>query len=137
MLFTTRSVPLYCYYSKLSCLSLAFYSAICILFCFLRFYLFLEREGGKKRGRKTSMYKRYINRLPLALPQLGAWPTTQACALTRNRTGNLLVHRRAMNQNPIQWVTPARAAICILGSNCKVPRKVLLRFNLKLNQIYC
>ena len=37
------------------------------------------------------MWERYINRLPLAQPQLGTWPATQACALTGNRTGDLLV----------------------------------------------
>ena len=29
--------------------------------------------------------------LPLARPQLGAWPTTQACALTGNGTGDFSV----------------------------------------------
>ena len=32
-----------------------------------------------------------------ANPQLGAWPTTQACALTRNRTSNLSVCRTMPN----------------------------------------
>ena len=48
-------------------------------------YLLLEGEGGWKRGRETSMCERYIDRLPLAHPQLGTWPATQACALTGNR----------------------------------------------------
>ena len=53
---------------------------------FLNFiYLLLERgEGGRKRGRETSMCERKINWLPLAHPQLGTWPTTQACVLTGN-----------------------------------------------------
>ena len=29
--------------------------------------------------------------------QLGTWPATQACALTGNRTGDLLVTRLALN----------------------------------------
>ena len=33
------------------------------------------------------MCKRNMDRLPLTCPQLGTWPTTQACALTGNRTG--------------------------------------------------
>ena len=43
------------------------------------------------RGRETSMRYGNIDRLPLARPQLGTWPTTQACTLTGNRTDNLLV----------------------------------------------
>ena len=39
------------------------------------------------------MCKRNINRSPLPCPQLRTWPTTQACTLTGNRRGNLLVHR--------------------------------------------
>ena len=34
---------------------------------------------------------------PLTHCQLGTWTTTQACALTQNQTGNLLVHRLALN----------------------------------------
>ena len=43
------------------------------------------------------MCERYTNWLPLVRPLLGTWPTTQAYALTRNRTSNLLVHRLALN----------------------------------------
>ena len=50
------------------------------------------------RGRETLMRERnIINWLPLAHPQLGTWPATQACALTGNRTGNLTVHRLVLN----------------------------------------
>ena len=35
--------------------------------------------------------------LPLMHPLPGTWPTTQACALTRNCTGRPLVHRPALN----------------------------------------
>ena len=54
-----------------------------------RFYLFLERREGRKRGRVTLMCERYINRLPLTCPQPGPWPATQARVLTGNRTGVL------------------------------------------------
>ena len=51
------------------------------------------REG--KRGRKR---KKNINAwLPFMRPHRGIWPTTQACALTGNRTGDPLVHRSALN----------------------------------------
>ena len=43
------------------------------------------------------MCKRYIHQLPLTHPQLGTWPTTQACALTGNRTSDPLVGRPALN----------------------------------------
>ena len=39
------------------------------------------------------MCERYIDRLPLAHPQLGTWPTTQASALMGNQTSEPLVHR--------------------------------------------
>ena len=35
--------------------------------------------------------------LPLTCPLLGAWPATQACALTGNQTNDPLVHRPALN----------------------------------------
>ena len=61
---------------------------------FKRFYYLFFRERGKgerKRGRETLMCKRNINCLPLAHFQLGTWPATQACALTGNLNGDLLV----------------------------------------------
>ena len=57
-----------------------------------RCYLCLERVGGREKERD-----RNINGLPLAHPQLGTWPVTQACALTGNPTGDLSVHRPALN----------------------------------------
>ena len=35
--------------------------------------------------------------LPLMHPQLGTWPATEACALTRNQTSDPLVHRPALS----------------------------------------
>ena len=56
-------------------------------------YLFWDKGEGREKERE-----RNINvRLPLMLHQLGTWPTTQACALTRNQTGDPLVHRPALN----------------------------------------
>ena len=43
------------------------------------------------------MCERHINQLPLACPLLGTWPATQACALTRNQTRDLLVCRPEFN----------------------------------------
>ena len=56
-------------------------------------YLFLD--GG--RGRETSTCERNIYRSPLVRLLPGTWPTTQACALTGNRTSDLLVFRPALN----------------------------------------
>ena len=57
---------------------LSFFKILCI-------YFLRHGEGGRKRGRKTAMGERNINWLPLTRPQWGgAWPATQACALTGN-----------------------------------------------------
>ena len=53
------------------------------------------REGEKRR--ETSMCERNIDWLLFTRPLLGTWPATQACAMTGNRTGNLSVHRPALN----------------------------------------
>ena len=56
-------------------------------------YLILERGEGREKGRE-----RNINVwLPLAPPLLGTWPTTQASALTGNRSSNLLICRPALS----------------------------------------
>ena len=53
---------------------------------FKDFYLLIsrERKGRRKTGRETLMCERNLNSLPLARPQLGTWPATQARALIRN-----------------------------------------------------
>ena len=55
-------------------------------------YLFIFRERGKEGEREGN-----INQLPLAHPQPGTWPTTQARALTGNWTSDLSVHRLVLN----------------------------------------
>ena len=56
-------------------------------------YLFLERGEGREKERE-----RNINVwLPLVRPLRGTWPSTQACALTGNRTSDPLVWRPALN----------------------------------------
>ena len=67
-------------------------------------YLFIFRERGRKKEREKN-----INVwLPLAHPQVGTWPATQACALTGNRTGNALVHRPALN--PLSYTSQGLVA---------------------------
>ena len=75
---------------------------VCELVSFLKIFnlfIFRERKGGRKTGRE-----RYIDQLPLVLPQLGTWPKTQACAPSRSWTSNPLVNRLA-----VHWATPAGA----------------------------
>ena len=56
-------------------------------FFFLIFPLFLERgRKGEREGEKHQCV------VVSWAPPLGTWPATQACALTRNRTTNPLVH---------------------------------------------
>ena len=54
-------------------------------------YLFLERGEGKEKEWNINVW------LPVVRPPLGAWPTTQACALTGNQTSDPLIHRPALN----------------------------------------
>ena len=66
------------------------------LFLFFKNFIYLFKsngEGGRKKGKETSMCKRYIDWLPHECSQMGTWPATQACALTRNQTSDPLVHR--------------------------------------------
>ena len=56
-------------------------------------YLFLEKGEGREKERE-----RNINVwLPLVHPLLGTWPSTQAWAMTGNRTGDPLVRRPALS----------------------------------------
>ena len=43
------------------------------------------------------MCETYIDWLPLMNPQLGVWPATQACALTGDQIGDLLVCRQMLS----------------------------------------
>ena len=55
------------------------------------------------------MCERYIDWLPLACPQLRTQHATQACALTGNRTCDLLVRRLALN--PLSHTSPGMILI--------------------------
>ena len=65
-----------------------------ISFSYLKF-LFNFWERGK--GREKEMERNINVWFPVTDPLLGIWPATQACALTENWTGDLLVHRLALN----------------------------------------
>ena len=64
-----------------------------LFFFRILFILCLDRREGREKDRE-----RNINVwLPLAHSLLRAWPTTQACALTGNRTSYPFVHRLVFN----------------------------------------
>ena len=55
-------------------------------------YLFLERgREGEREGEKHQCV------VASPVPQLGTWPTSQACALTGNQTSDPLFQRPALN----------------------------------------
>ena len=58
-----------------------------------------ERERERERERETLMCERNIAPLPLACSHPGIWPTSQAYALTGNRTSDLSVC--GMMPNPL------------------------------------
>ena len=68
--------------------------------CFFKkiFYLFIFRKRGKVGERKGEKHQCVV--AFHAPPQPGTWATTQASALTGNRTGDPLVHRLALNPEP-------------------------------------
>ena len=63
------------------------------LFFLIFIYLFLEKGEGREKGEGEKHQCVVASRTPL----LGTWPTTQACALTRNQTSDPLVCRPALN----------------------------------------
>ena len=66
------------------------------------FFFFLSKRGEgkeKERERNINVWLTFVH------PLLGTQPTTQACTLTGNRTGDPLVRRQALNH----WDSPARA----------------------------
>ena len=69
---------------------------------FLRYHLFIFRERGREGEREGERRHcvvafHIVVAARLEHPLLGTWPTTQACALTRNPTNNPLVCRLALS----------------------------------------
>ena len=64
-----------------------------VSFFFKILFIYFQRQGreGQREGEKHQCV--FVSRCP----QLGAWPTTQACGLTENQTSDTLVHRPALN----------------------------------------
>ena len=68
-------------------------------FLFKKKILFIySREKGSKGEREGAKHQ-CVRDTSITRPHQGTWPATQACALTRNRTGDLLVHRLAGTQS--------------------------------------
>ena len=66
------------------------------------FYFFLERGEVKEKERESNIDVWLL----LTCPFLGTWPSTQACALTGNWTGDSLVCRPALN--PLSYTSQGR-----------------------------
>ena len=77
-----------------SLLSLGVYSGLKVhSFFFFKIFKFIFRDGGRGGERQGEKHQSVAS----CMPPPGAWPATQACALTGNRIGNLLVHRKMPN----------------------------------------
>ena len=78
---------------------------------FLRFYLFIYRERGRKGEREGEKHQCVVasHALPLETP-----PATLACALTGNRTGDPLVLRPALN--PVSHTSRGGFCFCFKSS---------------------
>ena len=86
---------------------------LAFFFFFLRFHLFFREKGreGEREGKKHLLFAS-------RMPQLGTWPATQACAVTGNQTGNLLVCRLMLN--PLSHTSQGRMLafnMCEIGSD--------------------
>ena len=84
-----------------------------LVFFFFKDFIYLLLERGEKKEKER---ERNINVwwLPLARPLTGTWPATQTCALTRNQTGDPLVHRPALN--PLSHTS--QGSTCFLDGKC-------------------
>ena len=76
------------------------------------FIYFLERGEGREKERERNISVE----LPLVCPLLRTWPTTQACALTGNRTSNLLVCR--MTPSPLSRTSQSKYIHILCETHC-------------------
>ena len=75
------------------------------LIVFLRLY-FTFGERGREGEREGNID---VPEIPLAHPQLGTWPTTQAWALAGDQTSDLLVHSSTLN--PLSHASQGKTAL--------------------------
>ena len=78
-------------------------------------YFLIVRDRGREGGREREKHRceTYTDRLPLARPALGTWPTTQACALTGNQTRDLSVCWPTQPTEPQQPGLPLPPSKCL------------------------
>ena len=85
-----------------------FFSFFMVFFKKILFiYFYREGKRGRKKGGETSMCGCLSH-----APPLGTWPSTQACALTGNRTSNPLVHRPALS--PLSYTCHGHYSLFLL-----------------------
>ena len=65
------------------------------MYYFFKVFIYLFSERGE--GSETEWERSVSVWLPLGCPAMGTWPTSQACALTGNRTGKSLSRRPALS----------------------------------------
>ena len=101
---------------------------------FFVIYLFILERGKRKEKER----ERNINVwLPLVCPQLGTWPATQACALTGNQTGDLLVRRPVLN--PLSYTSQGMYGLsipCIPSENLGAKVIASLNKSHERNNVY-
>ena len=73
-------IALACYGKQRSVEALSGLGILLFIYLFIRNFIYLFLESGE--GRETERESHINVWLPLAYPQLGTWPATQACALT-------------------------------------------------------
>ena len=77
--------------------------------------------------------------LPLIYPLLGTWPTTQACALTGNRTSDPLLHKPVLNplshtsQGYIKVFRRKHMLSCRWGGSYEVLLTTYMPIKIKIN----
>ena len=79
------------------------------------------------RGREGERERNITVWLPLTWPPLGAWPATQTCALTGNRTSDPLDH----SPHSIHWAIPARSQYTFLCAQILLPRMELMHLSIQ------
>ena len=89
------------------------FSSSCFWVFFNIIFIFRQRGREGEKERNTNVW------LPLAHPPLGTWTTTQACALTGNRTSDSLVCRPALN--PLSHTN--QGPHCVFMENVLRPRE--------------
>ena len=115
----TESPPLYCSF-RLSFQKPKSVSVQVICTCiftdlfsvfFKNIHLFTFRQRGREARKRTEIS---MCGCLLCAPPLGAWPATQACALTGNQTSDPLVYRPMLNL----LSHTSQGCICIFLKKC-------------------